>query len=146
MKLATFFESANDMIGALKYYSSLCFDPIFLSRHRLNQSLIHIIKSLSKNVNSCLDVGCGDRPYEYLFIKDSYIGVDVQDSGRSLDMKQPDHFYDGHTLPFKDSSFDLVLSTQVLEHVPDSMALLEEMIRVCKKKRIHYSFTSIRIS
>lgn len=80
----------------------------------------------------CLDVGCGDRPYEYLFECGSYTGIDVKDSGRPLDMKQPDHFYDGNEFPFQDDSFDMVISTQVLEHVPDPLVMLKEMARVCK--------------
>jgi SAM-dependent methyltransferase len=120
------------MFERLKYYSRILFDPLFLTRHQLSTAIIKIVSPLLKNVNSCLDVGCGERPYEYLFVKDSYVGVDIQDSGRPLDMKQPDHFYDGRTLPFKDSSFDLVLSTQVLEHVQEPLALIAEMVRVCK--------------
>ena len=117
---------------AIKYYSSLLIDPIFLTRHRLNQALEKLLQPLANNECECLDVGCGDRPYEYLFEKGTYIGVDVEKSGRSLDMKQPDLFYDGNTLPFDDGRFDLVMSTQVFEHVADPSALMLEMARVCK--------------
>jgi SAM-dependent methyltransferase len=36
-------------------------------------------------------------------------------------------------LPFPDDSFDLVLSTQVIEHVPDDRAFVEESGRILKK-------------
>ena len=120
------------MLATLNYYSRLLFDPLFLTRHRLNQSLAEMIKPLAKRVGECLDVGCGDRPYEYLFDKGSYLGVDVENSGRPLDMKLPDQYYDGKTLPYNEGRFDLVMSTQVLEHVPNPMSLVSEMARVCK--------------
>jgi SAM-dependent methyltransferase len=40
---------------------------------------------------------------------------------------------DAAGLPFADESFDLVLSTQVIEHVPDDRALVKEAHRVLKK-------------
>lgn len=42
--------------------------------------------------------------------------------------------YDGVHLPFADSSFDVVFSSNVLEHVKDLDALFEEMKRVLKPK------------
>ena len=72
------------------------------------------------------------RPYESYFPKNCYVGVDIEQSGRSIEMKAPDYFYDGRVLPFADSSFDGVLSTQVLEHVPNARSMLAEMNRVLK--------------
>ncbi len=107
-------------------------NPIFLTHIRLKNSFIKIVEPIVFDGINCLDVGCGDRPYEYLFKKGSYIGIDIEDSGRSLDLKKPDHFYDGETFPFEDESFDMVISTQVLEHVPNPQLILNEMARVCK--------------
>ena len=42
----------------------------------------------------------------------------------------PDVIYGGGTLPFRDGSFDTVLSVQVLEHTPRPAALVAEMARV----------------
>ncbi len=120
------------MLTAAKSFSRVLFDPCFLTRRRLQQVLTAVLVPAASRGGLCLDVGCGDRPYEGLFALGQYLGVDVEDSGRPLSMKQPDRFYDGKVLPYANDSFDLVMSTQVLEHVPDPLALLAEMARVCK--------------
>ncbi len=117
----------------ISHYSSMLFDPVFLTRYRLHIALKNVLTAVIDDDLHCLDVGCGDRPYESFFAPAHYVGVDVQNSGRPLTMKQPDQFYDGKTLPYADASFGLVMSTQVLEHVPDPLALLTEMARVCKR-------------
>lgn len=107
-------------------------DPVFLTNIRLKTALEAAIKPLATKGVRCLDVGCGNRPYEYLFQAGHYVGVDVESSGRPLDMKQPDYFYDGVKLPLKDDSFDMVMSTQVIEHVPNPLDFLKEIARTCK--------------
>ena len=41
--------------------------------------------------------------------------------------------YDGRSFPFADKSFDAVTCLEVLEHVPDYLALLNEMARVSRR-------------
>ena len=38
----------------------------------------------------------------------------------------------GFPLPFADNSFDIVVSSEVLEHVPDYKTAIAEIARVCK--------------
>ena len=59
-----------------------------------------------------LDVGCGAKPYEPVFSVHaaSYVGVDPVDNPRA-ELKGP-----VEDLPVDDSSFDVVLCNQVLEH------------------------------
>ena len=58
--------------------------------------------------------------------------MDVEVSGAKNSMKIPDHYYDGLNLPFDTGSVDGVISTQVLEHVPDARLLIKEMSRIVK--------------
>ena len=82
-----------------------------------------------------LDVGCGDKPYEAWFrpFVSAYVGVEHGDTFASTAegvRGRPDVVYNGGTLPFRDGSFDTVLSVQVLEHTPHPAALMAEMSRV----------------
>jgi SAM-dependent methyltransferase len=75
-----------------------------------------------------VDVGCGNRPYEELLrpVTASYVGVDwTQRPG--VDVVAP-----AEDLPFEDDSFDLLLSTQVLEHVEDPARVVAEAGRVLR--------------
>lgn len=76
-----------------------------------------------------LDVGCGQRPYEKTFFAGAakYIGVDYL-----LDRSRPDVLCSALQIPFHDEAFDTVVSTEVLEHVPDPLRALCETQRVLK--------------
>ncbi len=85
-----------------------------------------------------LDVGCGQRPYEFMFEPhvSEYVGIEHEATfGRtqaSKSTRAPDFYYDGVRLPFEDKSFDTVLNVQVLEHTPEPGRLVSEMGRVLK--------------
>ena len=70
------------------------------------------------------------RPYEKCFPKQIYVGLDARSSGRSPTEKHADVYYDGKTFPFHDSTFDVVLFTEVLEHCREPDAVLSEIVRV----------------
>jgi len=74
-----------------------------------------------------LDYGCGGSPYRSLFPNSEYIRADFTPC-EGLDLLLPAD----STLPASDSSFDMVLSTQVLEHVPEPAHYIEECFRVLK--------------
>jgi SAM-dependent methyltransferase len=76
-----------------------------------------------------LDVGCGQRPYEKTFFAGAarYIGTDYL-----TDRSRPDVISSALHLPFADGAFDTVVSTEVLEHVPEPLRALHEMARVLK--------------
>ncbi|MBK5233910.1 MAG: class I SAM-dependent methyltransferase [Thermoleophilia bacterium] len=73
-----------------------------------------------------LDVGCGNKPYLPLLADRaaSYIGVDA------VDGPQVDKIGVAEDLPFEDAAFDVVLCTQVLEHVDEPATALAEIRRV----------------
>jgi SAM-dependent methyltransferase len=74
-----------------------------------------------------LDVGCGNKPYYEMFADQiqAYIGLDP-DHHHSC----PDVVADVSRLPFPDASFDTVLTTQVIEHVPQPERMMAEISRV----------------
>ena len=86
---------------------------------------------------SVLDIGCGEG-----YVLDELAargvvnlqGVDIVDIRRHKD--HAFSLYDGETLPFPQRSFDLVVLSFVLHHVPNErkLALLEEALRVSRAK------------
>ena len=74
-----------------------------------------------------LDVGCGVKPYYPFFANASeYVGVDVKENPYA------DLTGAVESLPVPDGSFDVVLCTQVLEHVDDPAAAVRELLRVTR--------------
>jgi SAM-dependent methyltransferase len=72
-----------------------------------------------------LDVGCGVKPYYPFFATASeYVGVDVKENVNADLEGSVD------ALPVEDESFDIVLCTQVLEHVDDPALAVRELRRV----------------
>lgn len=81
-----------------------------------------------------LDLGCGTNKYKKYFIqKNKFIGIDVKTSGREINQKTPDVFYDGKKLPFNDGNFDLIICTEVLEHVENFELVVSEIFRSLKR-------------
>ena len=62
--------------------------------------------------------------------------LDVPGSRYATDCAYPVQIYDGRQIPFPDRTFDVVFSSNVLEHVPDLECLNAEMRRVLKRDGI----------
>lgn len=80
-----------------------------------------------------LDVGCGEKPYRQLLLSPpsratSYVGLDLPGNPYSI----PDVTWNGSTIPLAAATVDCVLLTEVLEHCPEPLAILEEAYRVLK--------------
>jgi SAM-dependent methyltransferase len=75
-----------------------------------------------------VDYGCADRPYvQFLPYGVSYVGVDLRGNPAADLEIAPDG-----TIPVPPGTVDLVLSTQVLEHVEEPRAYLAECARVLR--------------
>ncbi len=76
-----------------------------------------------------LDVGCGAKPYRACFTgATEYTGLDITASPAVDVVVEPDERW-----PLPDEHFDVLLSSQVLQFVPDLDLTLGEMNRVLKR-------------
>ena len=78
-----------------------------------------------------LDVGAGDAPYAELFAHTDYVTLEWEGSphagGRTAAITAS-----ADAMPLREASFDVVLLTQVLEHVLRPAAVLTEIARVLR--------------
>lgn len=87
-------------------------------------------KKLDSFIESCstkekvLDIGCGNSPYVKYFL--NRVGFDIK-AGNGVDIVG-----DAHNLPFNDESFDMILCSEVLEHLVDFKKAISEMHRVLR--------------
>jgi len=87
---------------------------------------------------SCLDIGCGNGDKVHDWVNSSninYQGVDI--SSEAVKAAQAHELNaraiaDPSQLPFEDSSFDSVISFEVLEHLFDPISVMREARRVLK--------------
>lgn len=87
----------------------------------------YLDKFIEKNKSNklTLDLGCADSPYSKFF--KNRIGFDIVD-GHGVDLVG-----DAHSLPFEDNKFEIILCTEVLEHLHSPQVALSEMYRVLNK-------------
>jgi SAM-dependent methyltransferase len=78
-----------------------------------------------------LDAGAGSSPYAELFAHARYESADFQqvDGKRYVPVT---HVCDLREIPVEDGRYDLVLCSQVLEHLPEPLAVLSEFHRVLR--------------
>lgn len=83
-----------------------------------------------------LDNGCGLGTYLEAFGRFSQqrFGLEVEFDRALVSQPRSDGVIQGisETLPFPDSTFDFVLSNEVIEHVTDDALVVSEMVRVSK--------------
>lgn len=106
-------------------------NPFYITRRELYQKIKTFSETCGQGLE-ILDVGCGIKPYAKLFSNHHYLGIDVAGGGLDDQTKKPDLFFDGQNLPFSEDKFDLVIATEVFEHVQYLPELTKEIYRVLK--------------
>ena len=94
-----------------------------LTKKITRENLDCFIKKHTTNKKT-LDLGCGTSPYSKYF--PNRVGMDLK---KSQDINLVG---DAHRLPFKEEIFDIVLATEVLEHLKNPQIAINEMGRVLK--------------
>ena len=89
-----------------------------------------------------LDLGCGnglEAAYLSVLCNAEVYGIDINEKFDKWALTKS-HLvnYDGENIPYPESSFDIIYSYHVLEHVKDLPVLLEEAARVLKPNGVAY--------
>jgi SAM-dependent methyltransferase len=107
---------------------SLFINPFYFARKGLYRS----IKAIAPQITGrTLDVGCGSKPYKFLYNSSEYIGLEI-DTKENKSLKDADYYYDGNNFPFNDNDFDSIVANEVFEHVFNPDNFLNEINRILK--------------
>ena len=96
----------------------------FLTK-KISRGLIDEFVSRHSSDKLTLDIGCCNSPYSKYF--PNRTGLDTRD-GDGVDV-----IGDAHKLPFENESFEIVLCTEVMEHLHSPHIAIAEMNRVLKQ-------------
>jgi ubiquinone biosynthesis O-methyltransferase len=121
------------------------------------QNMFQLVqKEIDIKNKKLLDIGCGDGVLSYLFAKEGakVTGIDYSDiaiefgkekiksKNLDIDFKQGS----AYELPYKDNSFDIIVSSDVIEHLEDVPKYLSEINRVVKNGGIVVISTPIKFT
>jgi len=95
-----------------------------------------IVNALVSSIDyeTVLDIGCakGEQLRSYVKYGKKGYGLDILNLRKITKNEENIQFIQGDALnlPFKDESFDLVVATEIIEHLPDHYTFLREIHRV----------------
>jgi SAM-dependent methyltransferase len=91
-----------------------------------------------------LEIGPGNAPYyrSDVLLELDYVSEEdrIKQFGHTNPLKSNKQivYYDGNKFPFENASFDYVICSHVLEHVPNVEFFLNELFRVAKRGYLEY--------
>jgi SAM-dependent methyltransferase len=100
-------------------------DHAYINNHLIERSIAGLAPRLQGEL---IDVGCGGQPYKNYYPHATRVVACDFDSKRGhVDFACP-----AHDIPVAAESFDSVFCTEVLEHVPDPLAVWREFHRILR--------------
>jgi SAM-dependent methyltransferase len=100
----------------------------FNPRRYFIENFVIINSEKTKNNMKVLDAGAGPCPYKPYFKHCSYESTDFKRVNKDLDFLS-----NLEKIPKKNETYDVILCTEVLEHVKDPEKVLKEFHRILKK-------------
>lgn len=114
-----------------EYLQTTPISPHWTANHCLEKSISTLLMSISSE--TVIDVGCGTKPYKKYIAHKYYFGIEIPGGSHPEDKKDCDVFYNGNEFPFKENSIDLIVITQVLEHVEKPWDIIFKLSKLLKK-------------
>lgn len=109
---------------APRAYTDMCY-PSFIGITLIERSICLLSRELTGEL---LDVGCGSQPYASYFTHVTRKrACDFNAKRGAVDFECP-----ADRIPLPDESLDSILCTEVLEHVPDPLAVWREFHRLLR--------------
>lgn len=138
--IKTFYANYSDKIVEKRFNS-----PYKLRKYAHMQQYKTILKHIKPGMK-VLDAGCGEGVLSFMLLEKGAIvtGCDIskpniakcKEYSKKLGENITFLIGDSENLPFENNSFDLVVSSHVLEHLPDFDRGLEEIMRVTKLRAV----------
>ncbi len=141
-EIKDFYKGYDDRISSKRWKSKY---PLRSYAHERQYESVLAYVSRSTKV---LDAGCGDGALSFMMAEKGALvtGIDLSTpninaclksaKARGLEGQVSFLVGDSEQLPFADNAFDLVVSSHVLEHLPNFDKGLKEVMRVTKKRAI----------
>jgi SAM-dependent methyltransferase len=123
-------------------FNNCIFEIFYNENYLIRKGLHEAVSNFSPTAKGVLlDFGCGNKPYKNLFTNiDKYIGVDFSSTKHQLQIEtETDLIYDGNKIPLNDNTVDIVITTEVFEHLFEIDLAINEIKRVLRPNGILFA-------
>jgi len=121
-------------------YSEECESPA--TRHEIRRVHESILKEIHGTNASILDVGCGNGWAAAALVPKGHrvVSMDISTKNPVDSLKRTDHVNhaavtaDVYNMPFREETFDYIIASEIMEHVPDPGLFIQCLLKVLKRE------------
>lgn len=102
-----------------------------IKRRQVTKSVLNKIRSKNLRIQNILDIGSGINNWAYIFSNENYVYETIE---LKTDICST---YNGNFYSFKfQKKFDLLIGTELIEHLPDSKLFFEKAAKILNAKGV----------